>query len=223
MNINSVFRALCADNLKMDICDERIDFLLNYQNSQSISFYSDIAAIIQKLYLGTNFLEILDVGSRTGAGANFLGQLFNVNSYSRIKSSVTALDINKEFLDYSNTFNHYIKQYIIDDISNIENKYDMVICSHTIEHVSNPDDFIKNLCKLSKRYVIIACPFMEGQANIYKDALGLVEGHVNSIDYDFVMKYKPVYFDIYKSLVWHQSLACIFVIDVSIYDNQFNS
>lgn len=213
--LDKIARLACANSLKTDISDNRITFLLDYQNHQSISFYSDISFVIQKLYPGNNFLEILDVGSRTGAGANFLGQIFSTNSYSRIKSEVTALDISEEFLEYSNSFNRYIKKYIVDDIANVKDIYDLVVCSHTIEHVPNPDEFIKNLCKLSRRHVIIACPFMEGKAIIHKDASGLIEGHVNSIDYDFVDKYKPVYFDIYRSLVWHQSLACIFVIDVS--------
>ena len=174
--LDNIARLACANSLKTDISDNRINFLLDYQNHQSISFYSDISFVIQKLYPGNNFLEILDVGSRTGAGANFLGQMFSVNSYSRIKSEVTALDISDEFLEYSNSFNRYIKKYIVDDIANVKDIYDLVVCSHTIEHVPNPDEFIKILCNLSRRHVIIACAVPRVRTN-YSGQSGIVVGN----------------------------------------------
>lgn len=213
--VDNVIRSVCASTLKVEVTDQKVDFLLSFQNHQSLSFYCDIFTVIQRIYINNCFLEILDVGSRTGAGANFLGQMFSQESYSRIKADVTALDISPEFLDYSNSFNKYLLNYLVGDVANLEQQFDIVICSHTLEHVSNPREFINTLIKKSRRYVIIACPFMEGKANIHKDANGLIEGHINSIDFDFIMGYQPIYFNVYRSLVWHQSLACIFVIDIN--------
>ncbi|HBA45334.1 TPA: hypothetical protein DEG21_01645 [Patescibacteria group bacterium] len=37
----------------------------------------------------------------------------------------------------------------------LNNKFDLVICSEVIEHIENWQNVIKNLCKLSDVYIIL--------------------------------------------------------------------
>lgn len=42
-----------------------------------------------------------------------------------------------------------------------EQKYDLVYCSNVIEHVSEPRELVDSLISLSKKYIIIQCPWKE--------------------------------------------------------------
>ncbi|MFY8150442.1 MAG: class I SAM-dependent methyltransferase [Prochlorococcaceae cyanobacterium] len=178
---------------------------------QTLTFYMDIVSVIQDLLPGYETIRILDVGSRTGAGANLMGFVFSENSYSRIKAEVTALDIEDRFQKYSITKFPWIKEYVVDDIFNVSSSWDIVVCSHTIEHVYNYTEFINEMRSKTKRYLIVLAPYDEANCKLIKD-IPMCEGHINSITHDSIASFSPIIFKIYRSLVWHQSLAFLAVI-----------
>ena len=178
---------------------------------QTMVFYMDIIAALQENLQGYHQLNILDVGARTGAGANLLGYIFSNNSYSRIKASVTALDIEDRFLAYANKKFPWISSYIVKDINELGGKWDIVVCSHTIEHVPNYREFIDQLRMRAKKFVVLLAPYDEADCKLIK-GIEMCPGHINSIDHNSIAELEPIALKIYRSLVWQQSLAFLAII-----------
>lgn len=182
------------------------DFFIFKVKNQSLSFYSDIYTYINKfLGPGKHNLTLLDVGPRSADGTNFLGYLYHKNSFSRIQTLITAIDIKADYKIYSDRVHEYIHEYIIDDINNINEKFDIVLASHVLEHIEDPLPFIYKLRSLATKYVIIYSPFMEQQSN-----KSLIPGHKINIDRNFILKLPVQNLKIFYSNVWHQSPVCIF-------------
>lgn len=176
--------------------------LRNVFDVQSYVFYCEIMPHLWNLFPnGYCNLSLLDIGSRTGAGAALLQQIHHPESFSRIKMQVTALDIDETFLKYSKT-HHPDLEYLVQDIfdESFARRFDVVVCSHTLEHVPNPSKFLDRIRSLAKQWVIVACPFDE------KD---LIPGHVNSISFDFLQAERAHLIHVYRSLTWHGSMAVI--------------
>ena len=171
---------------------------------QETQFMVDIIPFVYKLFSEKICrLTALDVGSRSGAGADLLRFLHEPNSHAKVKLDVTALDIEPTFLNYAK-FRYPRLKYRVDDIFNIEEeKWDLITCSHTIEHIPKYLEFIHRLQYLAKKYVIIACPYEEPEDN-------LIPEHCNSITGDFIQSLDPVFVHVYDSITWYQSRCVIF-------------
>ncbi len=183
-------------------------FVEHKSNPQSMHFMADIVPIIERIYpreKGKKInLNVLDVGPRTGAGSGLLAKLYSPQSWARIKMKITAMDIDDTFQEYANFCFPEIN-YVVGDIYDIQpgRKWDLVICSHTIEHVPDPKRFAERLIELSKGYVIISCPFLEDKNN-------LCRGHVNSITLEFIAQFDPLMMHIYDACFWHKTLVGVF-------------
>ncbi|AQA17035.1 hypothetical protein BST95_01210 [Halioglobus japonicus] len=215
MNFEQAFyhKEKAQDRLR-DLTLDDVHFTLTKCDPQTLSFYSDIAFHLRRLYpeIDGGIKRVLDVGSRTGAGSALLQKIHHPESFSAVRMQVEAIDIEEKFEPYVNAFSPEIS-YTVGDIFDLPaNSREIVICSHTIEHVSNPAAFIDRLCDIAKEFVIIACPFEEPSSN-------LIPGHVHSIDRKFIRQFNPVFLEIYNSMHWHQSKACIFAINCG-YKNQ---
>lgn len=183
------------------------DFVRYKCDPQTLSFMSDISFQLRRLYpvVESEIKDVLDVGARTAIGSWFLHKLHHPGSFSAVRMKVTALDIENKYKEYANTFYPDI-DYVVGDIFNLPHKSrDIVICSHTIEHVKAPRLFIEQLCKIAKEYVIIACPYEEPPGS-------LIPGHVHSISKKFIDQFDYELLEVYTSMHWHQSKACIFAI-----------
>ena len=71
--------------------------------------------------------------------------------------------------------------------------WDLVICSHTIEHMSDPFPFIAQLQRLARHWVLIYCPFNESP---------LTSNHKISITKDIVDSLHPSVVEILDSPGW---------------------
>ena len=70
-------------------------------------------------------------------------------------------------------------EFFVQDIFMIEDRaWDFIICSHVIEHVSDPKTFLKRLQQLARDFVLVACPWAENPIT--------TKGHINTIEEDFV-------------------------------------
>jgi|GEM_PF-2071568 len=105
---------------------------------------------------------LLDIGPRTGAGANLFGELF----YDAVWGY--AVNIKIDTTDIEDVWNSYCKmQPFISNVLNVDifdmadNSYDFVFCSHTIEHLDEPFDFIRKSTKIAKRFALFYCPYNE--------------------------------------------------------------
>ncbi|PSB11200.1 hypothetical protein C7B62_06520 [Pleurocapsa sp. CCALA 161] len=174
---------------------------------QSRLFIIDIIPHIYRLFYNVpqgTVLNVLDVGIHSGAGTGLLAELHNKRSYNHLKMNVMGLDITDNFHDYMKlcypSFN-FVKQ----DIFKIpeDQTWDLIICSHVIEHLSDPVPFVEKLRKLTKKYAIIACPYNEQD---------LRQGHLQTIDSDFVTKLNPLEYHIYTNFCWRVRGECIIMI-----------
>lgn len=171
-------------------------------DTQSLSFYSEIAVYIANNIAGFDRLTVLDVGARTAAGTALLRAVFHPESFSRLKfTSVTALDLDANALAQAK-LEYPDLEYIAEDVGLFAGirSWDLVMASHTIEHVPDPDAFIGYLEAVATKYILIACP-------IYED--NLATGHSNRFTLDFFERHKFTNVIAFRSLHWHGGLACL--------------
>lgn len=142
-----------------------LDYLVN---AQSVGFMCDLIPVLQgvlrqikqdlKPSYGARY-SILDVGSRTAAGAELLAGIFY--GYMSVCFDVDAVDLNPAYKSYSDAFNHCIRKYFVQDAFELTASYDFILSSHTIEHVEQPLEFVRRLSQLSRFGAIFYCPFNE--------------------------------------------------------------
>lgn len=189
----------------LGLSEEDYQRLRTVYDVQSCVFASEILSTLWSLYPNNiHNLSLLDVGSRTGAGSELLRYLHHPSSFSRIKLSVTALDTDDTYIDYARIHFpelRYLQQDIFD--SGFTERFDIVLCSHVIEHVDDPANFIARAQALARRWVILAAPFEEKN---------LIPGHRSRLDFDFFQTIGAHDLRVYRSLTWHGSLACIVVL-----------
>lgn len=195
------------DFTDVGIDDEAYWKLENQFDNSSIQFAIEILPVMWSI-LGEEEKEytMLDVGARTGAGTHFIAYIHQTHSNPRVKIRATAIDLDAQYLEYSRR-NYPFANMKIADIYEMpeDERYDLVLCSHTIEHVPEPARFVARLLEIAKRAVIIACPFEEKEP--------VLPGHVNVFDREFFEKTEATSLKVYKSVNWHESMACIAVYD----------
>lgn len=171
-------------------------------DSQSVHFYSDISHFISRRLKGALTLSLLDVGGRTGIGTALLRLLHHPSAFTTLKfDPVTSLDLDpdlpriasKEFKDINAV------QMNIFDLE--PDSYDIVVCSHTIEHVPDMEGFIAQLEIIARKYVVLACPIDE--------KLPLSDGHLRTITRDHMTSLGYDDIEVYESFHFHNGLAGI--------------
>ena len=185
------------------------DFLLTKADPQAVGFMVDVLDVLRRTlvprHLGER-LDLLDLGAKSGAGSQLIGFLGQATSFSKVKFNVTCADIDPTFQRYC-VAKHPNVEYLNADVFEVGRQWDVVICSHVIEHVPDPAEFVRRLRTIARRYVILAFPFLEDPAN-------LIPGHLHSLGHDFLRELKPASHQIYDGLFWTQSLCAIAVLDV---------
>lgn len=173
-----------------------------HMDSQSLSFYADISGFLSTRLRGFEApLSLLDIGPRTGAGLALLRLLHHPLSYAPLKlDTVTGIDIDPEFKRIASAAYPDIQALEGDAFALPEGEWDIVMSSHTIEHVDDPDDFVTRLTQRAKRYALIACPFEEQERIVW---------HKNTISYHFLTKHGFHDMQVYRSSHWFNSLCVI--------------
>jgi SAM-dependent methyltransferase len=169
-----------------------------HHDAQSLSFYADISMRVRSV-LPTGKHSLLDIGPRTGSGLALL-RIHHPLSYSRVTfDPVTGVDPDPAFKDIATELYPDIEA-IHGNGFEIEGMWDVVMSSHTIEHVHDPVAFLQKLTSLARRYVIVACPFEEND---------LISEHCNRITYPMLTS--AGFWDVYtyQSNHWFNSLCCI--------------
>jgi 2-polyprenyl-3-methyl-5-hydroxy-6-metoxy-1,4-benzoquinol methylase len=174
-------------------------------DAQSVAYASDIARVVQEEL--TNYEDrwysVLDIGPRTATGTQHLATLFHPLSWSRIKFDVTAMDIDEAYQQIAKE-RYPDLNYMIGDVTKLQDQFDVVICSHVIEHVPDPFTFFESIRRLAKKLLIVAAPYKEPDAS-------RIPEHVNSIGDAFFERFPPGRLWIYKSPHWHNGECFIAV------------
>lgn len=169
-------------------------------DSQSMHFYGDISHYLVRRFTGHETMSVLDVGSRTGAGTALLRLLHHPWAYTRLKfEPVVALDLEPDIKRFVETEFRDISA-ICDDIHNLpDNAYDLVICSHTIEHLYDIPPFLTQLERVARRAVVLACPIDEKEP--------MTEGHFQRITADMLAGFGYQDIEVYESFQFHNGLC----------------
>ena len=170
-------------------------------DSQSLNYYGDLSRYISKHILGFETLSLLDIGPRTGSGLALLRLLHHPEAFTRLKfDPVFGIDLDPEFQRIAESEFEDIRP-MTGDIFDLENKtFDIVTCSHTIEHVPDPDSFMEKMANLARRALVIACPFEE---------IDRVPGHCNTITQDLFDRHGFDDVEVYDSNHWHNGACCL--------------
>lgn len=173
-----------------------------HMDAQSLSFYVDISHFLcERLLNSERPLSLLDIGPRTGAGLAILRLLHHPMSYAGLKlDPVTGIDIDPMFRDAAVKSFPDIRALCGDAFALTEGKWDIVLSSHTIEHVDDPADFLKRMEERASRYVVVACPYEEED---------LIVWHKNRISYKLLSALGFHDMHVYRSNHWFNSLCVI--------------
>ena len=178
---------------------ETLEWLESCSAVQSMQFMIDCLPMIRKLILGIprhETLRVLDVGTGTGAGANLLATLYQ-GIFLGPRMKVDAIEIVPHLKNYAD-IKFPLVNYLVGDILSYKDlqRWDLVICSHTIEHVDRPESFVSFLAELAHRWALFYAPWKER---------ALIPGHVNRIDRRFLRRVGSKLHTIIESPAWYRT------------------
>jgi 2-polyprenyl-3-methyl-5-hydroxy-6-metoxy-1,4-benzoquinol methylase len=201
------------DNLKDIVFDKRNgearkDFEEGW-GAQSVQFVIDcipeIHRIMHKHYSRVDELSLLDVGAGSGIGSNVFTTLHSGRHvYSKI--NVDAIDYIDSRLRWVKTMYPKVNYNIADVYELPEKNWDLVFCSHVIEHVPNPRIFLEKLIKTCKGFLFIYAPYNETNR---------IPAHINTITESLFDGLAVENINIMKSMAWHADIPedmCILVV-----------
>lgn len=165
-------------------------------DSQSIGFAVDLCRVLQEELASTEkqTMTLLDVGARTAAGSDLIAKVFHPYSWSRLRFKVTAIDNNSTWFPRAAVSLPRL-DYRVCDVFDLNEQFDVVVCSHTLEHTDDPGRLLEKLLSSARRLVVIAAPWKEPVAT-------RLPYHLYTFDEKFFERYPPTRFESYLSPHW---------------------
>jgi hypothetical protein len=182
--------------------DQNLAWVETVLGPQSMQFMIDCLPVIRELLAGWPRdvpAHVVDVGTASGAGANLLGQLYS----SQILGPplvVDAIEVHPWIARYARAKLQFIRHYIVADVMNYwpEEPWDFVICSHTLEHMSEGEPFLAALQRLATRSVLVYTPWKEDPR---------IPEHALTIDDTFLSRVGAERHWIIESPAWYRGAA----------------
>ena len=173
---------------------------------QSQLFMAEIIQYLHKHCLDLPDLvskTVLDVGPQTFAGTALLSGIHSRKSTNRLRLTVSALDVHSKLSLMKEIIAPEV-EFIVSDIYDLNDRnFDFVIASHVIEHVPEPERFMRAMQQITRDFVIVAAPWME--------EFPLAGSHVNVVDEKLVAEVGGEDLQIFTNYCWGKHRhVCLF-------------
>jgi acyl carrier protein len=195
-----------AQALQRDETLFEFDGLVNAQSAGfAVEMLPQMYPYLRELEGRGRYLEALDVGSRTGAGAALFAELF-MSYHSHLPTYVDSIDIDPTFIEYRWSRWPRLRRNLVGNIFDLAPKsYDFIVCSHTIEHLAEPISFCRQLQLIARDLVFLYCPFDEENP---------IPGH-HTVGNTIVDSLQPVAKHVFRSWWWRPNGVpndCVFFV-----------
>ena len=177
---------------------------------QSMVFMAELLPIfwsnLRKQRPGT--YSVLDVGPGSGAGTELLARIHS-SSFFGYPLRVDTIDLEDHLLPYLRRFSPSVKNVMHGDIFEESLEYDYCMCSHVVEHVTDPEAFVARLAQLCRHAAFITAPFAE-------PSWLQTPGHINVFDLDRLKAWGPTHIEIRDSFGWgnQDDSLKVFVVEI---------
>lgn len=201
------------DELKNAVFDKsnkqaRSDFEEGW-GAQSVQFVIDcipeIHRILHTHYKRGDVLNLLDVGAGSGLGSNLFTMLHSSN-YVYSKINVDAVDYTDTRLRWVKTMYPKVNYKVAEVYDLPDNRWDIVFCSHVIEHVPHPKAFIEKLIDVTRGFLFVYSPHNE---------IEKIPGHINTITESLYEGFNIEKINVFRSMAWPADIPedkCLLVI-----------
>lgn len=162
---------------------------------QSRIFMVSIIKILHRLYelRPDKRKTLLDVGPHLMGGSTLLKELHSADSFTRLKLDVSVIDLDNRFEAACRQVDPDMP-YLIGDVKDLTEPFDIIIASHVIEHVPDAVAFGRMLRTKARDFVIIACPWRENPIR--------TNGHLHSIGKELPHAIGAEGIEIYTDMSW---------------------
>lgn len=164
--------------------------------AQSIQFAIDcipeIHRVLIQYYTRASDLAFLDIGAGSGAGSNLIASL-HADRMIYSKMAVDAIDYIDKRLLWAR-FQYPNVNYQVEDLFHLpSNNWDIVFCSHCLEHIENPRPFLNKIIDVCRGFAFVYIPYNE---------VDRIEGHAYTFTEEFFYPYKVLRTKVFHSLAW---------------------
>lgn len=186
-------RNLYVDSFRNGGDAEKFEYVFG---AQSMQFVADLLPHIHETMLAHygrfDELSLVDVGAGSCMGTNLLAALHSDHVvYSKLKiDAVDYIDLRQRWVKALYPKVHHQVADLFDLPSR---NWDLVLCSHVVEHVENPRPFIEKLMDICKGFAFIYTPFEERD---------LIPHHLSTITRDTYSGIERCRLEVIKSMGW---------------------
>jgi len=144
--------------------------------------------------------ELLDVGTGAGAGANLWALLYR-SDFLGTPLYVDALDIEDDYLLHARNAYPALRRVIHGRLEQDVRTWDIVTCSHVLEHLTDPGALIEACRAHARAYAIFYCPLDEDPPLPY---------HLSVISKAYIDQFEPGFYQEIESPGWQRGKCALF-------------
>jgi SAM-dependent methyltransferase len=171
-NLSWIFRRLAFEFSMLEKADEYVPYKVRYK------FIKD------KLSKNTN---LVDLGCAYGVDSRFLAA--HVNSVIAVDHDKKAIEVAKNLNNQKNIT--YVNEDVFQWLEKSKKNYEIIFCSHILEHLDDPIHFLQS-CKLFFKYIYIEVPDNDQDEHSFLRILNGFQPLFNDTDHIWEFKRKDL-------------------------------